>query len=119
MLAPVPKLVPLTKGPTCPTIQHLRRPCHPRSPSPHPPRRPAPPNYLVWAILSTVPCCLPLSIAWIVFSNQVNSKRAVVDPGGAQVASRKAKSFAIWAAVIELIVDVVYGVTTVLLASKE
>ena len=57
-----------------------------------------------------------LEYCWIVFSNQVNSKRAV---GGAQVASRKAKSFAIWAAVIELIVDVVYGVTTVLLASKE
>jgi hypothetical protein len=60
-----------------------------------------------------------LSIARIVFSNQVNSKRAVGDAGGAQVASRKAKSFAIWAAVIGLIVDVVYGVTTVLLASKE
>ena len=79
----------------------------------------APPNYLVWAILSTVLCCLPLGIASIVFSTQVNGKWAVGDAGGAQVASRKAKSFAIWAAVIGLIVDVVYGVTTVLLASKE
>lgn len=117
MLAPVPKLVPLTKGPTCPTTQHLRRPCHPSSPSSHPLRRAARLSCLGNLVHSPV---LPaLEYCWIVFSNQVNSKRAVVDPGGAQVASRKAKSFAIWAAVIELIVDVVYGVTTVLLASKE
>ena len=35
-----------------------------------------PPNHLVWAILSTLFCCLPLGIASIVFAAQVNSKYA-------------------------------------------
>ena len=58
-----------------------------------------PDNYLVWAILSTVLCCLPLGIASIVFSSQVNSKFAAGDLAGAQESSRRAKNFAIWSAV--------------------
>ena len=58
-----------------------------------------PPNYLVWAILSTVLCCLPLGVASIVFSTQVNSKWAIGDVAGAQSASGKAKYFAIWSAI--------------------
>ena len=67
-----------------------------------------PPNYLVWAILSTVLCCLPLGIASIVFSTQVNSKWAQGDIAGAQAASVKAKTFAISAAIVGLIVGGVY-----------
>jgi hypothetical protein len=59
-----------------------------------------PANYLVWAILSTIFCCLPLGIASIVFSTQVNSKWAMGDVAGAQASSTKAKQFAIWAIVI-------------------
>jgi predicted secreted protein len=69
-----------------------------------------PANYLVWAILSTVLCCLPLGIASIVFSTQVNSKWAMGDVAGAQAASGKAKKFAIWAVVAGLIVAVLYGI---------
>jgi hypothetical protein len=58
-----------------------------------------PPNYLVWAILTTVLCCLPLGIPSIVFSTQVNSKWALGDVAGAQEASAKAKKFAIWAVI--------------------
>ena len=64
-----------------------------------------PPNYLVWAILATVLCgcssiiTLPLGIASIVFSTQVNSKWALGDVAGAQEASAKAKKFAIWAVI--------------------
>ena len=91
----------------------------PPAPPPPPVSSPAaPPNYLVWAILSTVLCCLPLGIASIVFSTQVNSKWAVGDVEGAHAASRKAKNFAVWAAAVGLIVDVVYGVVAVLIASK-
>ena len=61
--------------------------------------QPAPPNYLVWAILTTVLCCLPLGIAAIVFSSQVNSKWMAGDFAGAQEASRKARLFSIWSAV--------------------
>lgn len=59
-----------------------------------------PPNYLVHAILATIFCCLPLGIASIVFAAQVNGKYASGDYAGAQEASRKAKQFAIWSAVI-------------------
>lgn len=67
-----------------------------------------PQNYLVWAILSTVLCCLPLGIASIIFSTQVNTKWAQGDVAGAQESARKAKLFAIWGAVVGLVVSVVY-----------
>jgi len=59
-----------------------------------------PPNYLVWAILSTIFCFLPLGIASIVFSAQVNSKWAIGDAAGAQRASELAKKLTIWAVVV-------------------
>ena len=64
-----------------------------------------PPNYLVWAILSTLLCgCgFPLGIASIVFSTQVNSKWAAGDVAGAQDSSAKAKKFAIWAALTAVV----------------
>jgi Interferon-induced transmembrane protein len=65
-----------------------------------------PPNYLVWAILTTVLCCPPVGIPSIVFSTQVNSKWAAGDVIGAQAASEKAKKFAIWAAVAGVVVSV-------------
>jgi hypothetical protein len=72
-----------------------------------------PPNYLVWAILSTIFCCLPLGIASIVFAAQVNGKYAAGDVAGAQESSRKAKQFAIWSAVVGLVVGVLYAVAVV------
>jgi Interferon-induced transmembrane protein len=71
---------------------------------------PPPANYLVWAILSTVLCCLPLGIPSIVFSTQVNSKWAVGDVAGAQEASAKARQFAIWAGVAGVILWVLWGI---------
>src|SRR4051794_19109749 len=65
----------------------------------YPPGGQPPQNYLVWAILSTVFCCLPLGIVSIVYAAQVNSKWAMGDVAGAQESSRKAKQFAIWSAV--------------------
>ena len=65
-----------------------------------------PPNYLVWAILSTILCCLPFGVASIVFSNQVNTKWAMGDVAGAQEASDKAKKFAIWGAIIGVVVGI-------------
>lgn len=68
-----------------------------------------PPNYLVWAILSTVLCCLPLGIASIVFAAQVNGKWQAGDYAGAQDSSAKARKFAVWAAIVGVVVNVLYG----------
>lgn len=57
-------------------------------------QRPDVPNYLVWAILSTLFCCLPFGIVSIVYSTQVNSKLTVGDVAGALESSRKAKTWA-------------------------
>jgi len=75
-----------------------------------------PPNYLVWSILSTVLCCLPLGVVSIVFSTQVNSKWALGDVAGAQEASAKAKKFAIWSAIAWAVVAALYLIFFVLLA---
>ncbi|MEO7478124.1 MAG: CD225/dispanin family protein [Lysobacteraceae bacterium] len=53
------------------------------------------PNYLVWAILSTLFCCLPLGIVSIVYASQVDGKRAAGDIAGAQAAASSAKNWAI------------------------
>ena len=61
------------------------------------------PNHLVWAILSTVFCCLPLGIVAIVYAAQVDGKRAAGDLAGAQEASRNARFWAILSAALALI----------------
>lgn len=95
----------------------------PPPPPPPPPSQPSygaqgapgtpPPNYLVWAILSTVLCCLPLGIASIVFSSQVNSKWALGDVAGAQEASAKAKKFAVWAVIAGAVFLVLYVIAII------
>lgn len=77
-----------------------------------------PPNYLVWAILSTLFCCLPLGIPSIVFAAQVNSKYANGDVAGAMESSAKAKKFAIWSAVAGVIVTGLYIVFLVAVAGS-
>jgi hypothetical protein len=56
-----------------------------------PPGTTPPQNYLVFAILSTVFCCLPAGIPAIIFAAQVNSKMQAGDYAGAQAASNNAK----------------------------
>lgn len=75
-----------------------------------------PPNYLVWSILSTLLCCLPLGVVSIVYAAQVNSKYAGGDVAGARQSSEKAKKFAIWSAVAGLVVAVLYIVGIVAVA---
>jgi hypothetical protein len=50
-------------------------------------------NNLVWAILSTLFCCLPLGIVAIVYAAQVDSKLAAGDIAGAR---QSAQSAATW-----------------------
>lgn len=58
-----------------------------------------PENYLVWAILSTIFCCIPLGIVSIINSTKVSSAYAAGDYEGAMKASKDAKKWAIWGAV--------------------
>jgi hypothetical protein len=48
-------------------------------------------NYLVFAILTTVLCCLPAGIVGIVYAAQVNGKLQMGDLAGAKSASDNAK----------------------------
>lgn len=73
------------------------------------------PNHLVWAILSTLFCCLPLGIVSIVFAAQVNGKLAAGDIAGAREASDKAKKFAMWGAIAGVVVLVLYAIFVVAL----
>ncbi|PRX47100.1 interferon-induced transmembrane protein [Prauserella shujinwangii] len=59
---------------------------------------PPPDNHLVWAILTTVLCCMPLGIVSIVKSNQVASLWAQGLHAEARQAADDAKKWAIWSA---------------------
>ncbi|WP_246516158.1 CD225/dispanin family protein [Aequorivita echinoideorum] len=69
-----------------------------------------PDNHLVWAILCTIFCCLPLGIVSIIKSTKVKELWAMGDTAGAQRAADEAKKWAIWGAVAAVIVWVLYFV---------
>jgi uncharacterized membrane protein YvbJ len=54
-------------------------------------------NHLVKAILVTIFCCIPLGIVSIIYSSQVNEKKARGDFQGATEASRQADLWSNWA----------------------
>jgi len=68
-----------------------------------PPSRKPPDNNLVWAILCTVLCCVPLGVISIIKSTKVGELWAMGDFAGAQKAADDAKKYAIWGAAITLI----------------
>jgi hypothetical protein len=66
------------------------------------------PNYLVQSILVTLFCCLPLGIAAIVYSAQVNAKLQAGDVAGALHASKQARTFGWISFGVGLLIGVVY-----------
>lgn len=60
---------------------------------------PAPDNHLVWGVLTTLFCCLPLGIISIIKANQVNTLWAQGLHAQAQAASSEARKWAVWSAV--------------------
>lgn len=58
------------------------------------------PNNLVWAILTTLLCCLPLGIVSIVYAAKVDGLVASGNLPAAQAAATSAKNWAIAAAVV-------------------
>ncbi|MHC3002862.1 CD225/dispanin family protein [Gordonia sp. GN26] len=80
---------------------------------------PEPDNNLVWAILSTILCCLPLGIVSIVKSLSVRKLWMAGDFAGAQRAADEAKKWAIWGAIAgivgSILIVVIYFVIAVLI----
>ena len=72
-----------------------------------------PDNYLVFAIISTVICCLPLGIVSIIHSTKVDNLWNSGQYAEAKNASNQAKQFAIYAAIAGVIV---WGIYLVLVA---
>ena len=66
--------------------------------------------YLIFSILTTLCCCLPLGIAAIVFSSKINALQNSGDYAGAQSAAKKAKILCIVGAIGGLIASVGMGV---------
>ena len=71
------------------------------------------PNYLVFAILATVLCCLPAGIPAIVYAAQVNGKLQANDLAGAQAASKNAKMWCWIAFGLGLAFTLIYGLLMV------
>ncbi|MDR1492786.1 MAG: CD225/dispanin family protein [Planctomycetaceae bacterium] len=53
------------------------------------------PDYLVWAILETLFCCLPFGIAGIIYSAQANSAKSAGNYYQAIESAKKAKKYLI------------------------
>src|ERR1700752_5369182 len=73
-----------------------------------PPGGMQPNNNLVWAILVTVLCCLPLGIVSIVKATQVSGLWAQGQYAEAQKAADDAKKYAIWGVIAAAILWVIY-----------
>lgn len=67
------------------------------------PAEPCPPNYLVWTVLVTVMCCVPLGVISLIYSSQVKTKYTAGDIEGAKKASSKTELWLILAFVLGLI----------------
>ena len=75
---------------------------------------PRPDSYLVWSILVTVLCCLPLGIVAIVKSSQVDSRYNSGDYQGSLKASDEAKKLCIISAVSAAVISIIYFVISLL-----
>lgn len=76
------------------------------------PSQPKPDSNLVWGILATILCCLPLGIVSIVKASKVDSLWAQGNFAGAQAASEDAKKWAIYSAIAGIVFGVLYAILT-------
>lgn len=72
------------------------------------PMQPCPDSNLVWAILSTIFCCLPFGIVAIIYACKVNDRYIMGDIQGAIDASKKAKNWSIYGAIGCFIILLLY-----------
>jgi len=83
-----------------------------QQPPPPAPGQPVqqPSNHLVFAILTTVFCCLPLGVVSIVKASQVNGLWAQGRYPEAQQSADSAKKWARWSLIAGVVVLVIYGI---------
>lgn len=67
-----------------------------------------PDNYMLWAILCTLFCCLPLGIVAIINAAKVDGLYRSGDYDGAQEAADNAKKYAQYGLIGGIIVGVIY-----------
>ena len=72
------------------------------------PNGPMPPTYMVWAIISTICCCLPAGVIAIYFSSMVSSRYYARNYEGARKASEMAEIWIIVSIVVGVIVNALY-----------
>lgn len=84
--------------------------------------RPFPPsNNLVWAILTTLFCCLPFGIMSIINSCKVDSLYNAGDYAGAVERANQAKKWAKWAliaGIVQYVILVIYYVFVIVVAAS-
>ena len=86
--------------------------------NPYGPQMPQKPdNYLVWAILSTLLCCLPFGIVAIVKSSKVDTLWYAGNHAEAIQASNDAKKWSILSAVVGLVGGLLYVIFYVILVA--
>ena len=66
-------------------------------------------NYLVWAILATICCCVPSGIVAIVYAAQVNGRVAAGDYAEAQRFSNNAKTWCLISLGLGITMGIIYG----------
>lgn len=77
------------------------------------PSMPKPDNFLVWAILSTLFCCLPFGIISIVYASKVDGLWYAGHYAEAQNAASKARTWFWWSFVTAILVWIAYVVLIV------
>lgn len=80
---------------------------------PQQPPRPRPDNHLVWSILNTICCCLPLGILAIVKSNEVNRLYDAGDYAAAEESASTASTINIVCAVLAIVGWAIYAILIV------
>lgn len=77
-----------------------------------------PENYLAWAILATLCCCLPAGIPAIVYAAQVDGKWAAGDHAGAQQSSENAKLWSLISLGLGVVSGLIYAGLNVMAVSN-
>lgn len=72
------------------------------------------PNYLPWAIVATLFCCLPGGIVSIIFASRANSAKAMGDYEGARRAAATAKTWIMVSVGVSLLLGLIYIVLMVM-----
>lgn len=95
----------------CQSTESTEQKSKPGTPESKPLSRPN--NYLLWAILVTIFCCIPFGIVGIVYALKVDTAWDEGLYGTAEEYSKKARNWTLWGAIISVLIYVIYFVVIV------